>query len=38
MKNTDETRDTPGLVFTSCKAGRSTSAVVCSAPETNPST
>ena len=38
IKNTDDTSEALGLVFTSCKAGRNTSAVVCSAPETSPST
>jgi hypothetical protein len=37
MKNTEETTDTPGTVFTTSSAGRMVWAVVCTAPETIPS-
>ena len=37
MKNTLETSDTPGRVFTSSRLGRIVCAVVCVAPETIPS-
>jgi hypothetical protein len=38
MKKTDETIDEPGAVLINCRAGRTVLAVVCTAPETRPST
>src|SRR6188768_1766606 len=37
IKKTEDTVDTPGFVFTNCKAGRMVCWVVCKAPDTMPS-